>query len=513
MEENSNQGQADIVFVIDTTGSMGDTINSVVNNVNSFVTSLGEKYNVQVNFALVDYKDIEEDGNDSTKIIKNGNSNWFSNVIEFKKKMNALEVDGGGDDPESAIDALETARNLGFRSSADKYIILITDAGYKITNRYKINSLDEEVEKLVSDGIHTTVITSSNYKSDYESLFSKTGGIYSDIFGDFSSELLNIADNIGNNTSDGYWVMLRGGKYVKLLENPNTGKADTDEDGLKDNEELGNKKTFNAKNLIVEFLKRKGISADNIEADGKITYYDYISDPTKKDSDGDGINDKEDTAKLVKGLKGGIIGEMAIISCHPDEESFVGGHAWLAYKSYVNDTIDFSKLLYGYTYDEENKNFKQTDAGNYKIRRNGYVAVGNAGTSGELGALSTVVGSCGGILYNREFYGEFKDNDYYVGVAAWTKQIKETQLKDVIQYCNKNSYYNLYSHNCSTVALQGWEAAFGDGDGLATKKSGIFAGVYGLFDTPETLKETILNKSDADRDYRSTMLNILQNWR
>lgn len=106
---------------------------------------------------------------------------------------------------------------------------------------------------------------------------------------------------------------------VKLLENPNAGKADTDEDGLKDNEELGNKKIFNAKNLIVEFLKRKGISADNIEADGKITYYDYISDPTKKDSDGDGINDKEDTAKLVKGLKGGIIGEMAIISCHPDE--------------------------------------------------------------------------------------------------------------------------------------------------------------------------------------------------
>ena len=93
--------------------------------------------------------------------------------------------------------------------------------------------------------------------------------MYADISGDFSSELLKIADNIGNNTSDGYWVMLRGCKYVKLKENPETGNADTDEDGLTDKEELGKKKEFNVSKLIAKYLEKRGIPADCITADGK----------------------------------------------------------------------------------------------------------------------------------------------------------------------------------------------------------------------------------------------------
>ena len=507
-----DQGQADIVFAIDTTGSMSGAINGVVNSVNTFVTSLEEKYNVQVNFALVDYKDIEEDGSDSTKVIRNGSSNWFSNVIAFKEKVNELSADGGGDTPECAIDALETARNLGFRPNADKYIVLITDADYKTANRYGIESMDEEVRRLVSDGIHVAVVTGSGYKGDYESVFTQTGGVYANISGDFSSELLKIADNIGNNTSDGYWVMLRGCKYAKLKENPETGNADTDEDGLTDKEELGEKKEFNVSKLIAKYLERRGIPADCITTDGKVVYYDYISNPILKDSDDDGIEDKEDTAKLVKGLRGGIVGELTIVSCHPDDAGFAGGHAWLSYKSYVKDALDFSDLLYGYEYDYDNKTFKKATDSKYKIKRNGNVAIGNAGTSGTSGALSHVAGSCGGILYNREYYGQLLDNNFYQGVAAWTRQIKNSQLADLLEYCGDNNYYNLYSHNCSTVALGGWEAAFGDEDGFATQRKGFFEGAYGIFDTPAVLKETILKKSGVDPKYEKTMLNILDNW-
>ena len=507
-----DQGQADIVFAIDTTGSMRGAIDGVVNSVNTFVTSLEEKYNVQVNFGLVDYKDIEADGSDSTKVIRNGSSNWFSNVLTFKDKVNELYADGGGDNPECAVDALETARNLGFRSNADKYIVLITDAGYKIANRYGIVSMDEEVKKLVSDGIHVAVVTGSGCRYDYENVWSQTGGVYADISGDFSSELLKIADNIGNNTSDGYWVMLRGCKYVKLKENPETGNADTDEDGLTDKEELGKKKEFNVSKLIAKYLEKRGIPADCITADGKVVYYDYISDPTLKDSDDDGIEDKEDTAKLVKGLKGGIVGELTIVSCHPDDAGFAGGHAWLSYKSYVKDTLDFSGLLYGYEYDYDNKTFKKATDSKYKIKRNGNVAIGNAGTSGTSGALSHVVGSCGGILYNREYFGQLLDNNFYQGVAAWTRQIKNSQLADLLEYCSDNNYYNLYRHNCSTVALGGWEAAFGDEDRFATQRSGLFEGAYGMFDTPAVLKETILKKSGVDKNYAKTMLSILNNW-
>ncbi len=57
--ETTVSGQADIVFAIDTTGSMYNTIRNVVNNVTSFVTTLSEDYNVKVNFALIDFKDLE----------------------------------------------------------------------------------------------------------------------------------------------------------------------------------------------------------------------------------------------------------------------------------------------------------------------------------------------------------------------------------------------------------------------------------------------------------------------
>ncbi|GAE87960.1 vWA domain-containing protein [Acetivibrio straminisolvens] len=60
-------GQADIVFVIDTTGSMGSVINNVKTNITNFVNTLIEN-NVDVRLGLIDYKDLEEDGMNSTKI-------------------------------------------------------------------------------------------------------------------------------------------------------------------------------------------------------------------------------------------------------------------------------------------------------------------------------------------------------------------------------------------------------------------------------------------------------------
>ena len=53
-----------------------------------------------------------------------------------------MSVRGGGDTPESAIDALEMARQLDMRKSSQKFFILVTDAGYKIANNYGISSME-----------------------------------------------------------------------------------------------------------------------------------------------------------------------------------------------------------------------------------------------------------------------------------------------------------------------------------------------------------------------------------
>lgn len=88
-------GQADIVFVIDTTGSMSGAIRNVKENVTKFAESLKDNYNVNINYSLIEYKDIIADGKDSTKIVKKGAYNWFVNTSDFIDVVEKLSVGGG----------------------------------------------------------------------------------------------------------------------------------------------------------------------------------------------------------------------------------------------------------------------------------------------------------------------------------------------------------------------------------------------------------------------------------
>ena len=68
--------QADVVFVIDTTGSMGEKINQVKETSTLFVDTLKEN-GVSAQFALVTYEDIDFDGYESTRVYQNGNETGF----------------------------------------------------------------------------------------------------------------------------------------------------------------------------------------------------------------------------------------------------------------------------------------------------------------------------------------------------------------------------------------------------------------------------------------------------
>uniref|UniRef100_UPI00342AE58D VWA domain-containing protein n=1 Tax=uncultured Ruminococcus sp. TaxID=165186 RepID=UPI00342AE58D len=72
-------GKADIVFAIDSTGSMSSYIESVKKNLTNFVNSLNSK-GVSLNMSVVEFKDIEEDGVDSTVYYDFDGSHWTSDV-------------------------------------------------------------------------------------------------------------------------------------------------------------------------------------------------------------------------------------------------------------------------------------------------------------------------------------------------------------------------------------------------------------------------------------------------
>ena len=191
-------GVVDVVFVVDTTGSMGNEIRNVRDNVIDFAEQL---YNIGINvrWALVEYRDCELTASgEQTQVHMYFSENWYIDIEAFREEVGSLTASGGGDNPETIIDALETARRLDLREDAAKFFIGITDADYKTYNKFGISDMDEMIDLLVSDDIITSIVTSTNYFDDYEELTLRTGGILCDINKDFANELMKLIELIGD---------------------------------------------------------------------------------------------------------------------------------------------------------------------------------------------------------------------------------------------------------------------------------------------------------------------------
>lgn len=276
------KGKADIAFVIDSTGSMRNVIEQVKNSVSKFASELDEN-KVDVRVGLVEYKDIYEDYISSTK-----SYGWFDDIGEFKKQLSKLEASGGGDGPESLVDALNVMLlNLKFRNDVSKYAIVITDASYKNgtvnDNNYTLEEMTEELSK---KEIITTVITNSIYASDYENLVKKTGGRIEDITSDFSDNLRNVVTDIIEDIGEGCWIVLINGELIKLEKNPNEGdkEIDSDGDGIPDLVELCDKV-----HMDFSFIPQK--YRDKYNLSNYIECWQFYSNPSKKDTDGDTLED------------------------------------------------------------------------------------------------------------------------------------------------------------------------------------------------------------------------------
>lgn len=190
--------KAELVFVIDSTGSMGDAINNVKTGITSFVNSL-ETQGVKLRIGIVEYRDIEEDGLDSTIIHELNHSPWMNSTSEMVGVLGGIAADGGGDIPESVIDGLGylvDGETIPWSSDSYKFAVVLTDAGYKVANRHGFNSLQEVADALLAAGINTSVVTEESEFSIYEELYTTTGGTRANIYSDFSTVLADLANQI-----------------------------------------------------------------------------------------------------------------------------------------------------------------------------------------------------------------------------------------------------------------------------------------------------------------------------
>lgn len=192
------QKKAELVFVIDSTGSMSGAIKNVKTRITSFVNSL-ETQGVNLRIGIVEYRDIEEDGMDSTIIHELNHSPWMNSTSEMVEVLNGISAGGGGDDPETVIDGLGylvDGETIPWSSDSYKFAVVLTDAGYKIANRHGFNSLQEVADALLTAGITTSVVTEESEFSTYDALPDTTGGIKADISSDFSTVLADLANQI-----------------------------------------------------------------------------------------------------------------------------------------------------------------------------------------------------------------------------------------------------------------------------------------------------------------------------
>lgn len=150
----------DVVMCIDATGSMSSIINTVKANAISFYDSFMNKCEANgielsgLNTEVVAFRDINADGDqalvESPKYILPDDRTYFNDFV------NSLSADGGGDTPESGLEALKLAFNKLVGATDDGYhrqvIILWTDAPYLIGSysTVELSEIDEQWNSLSS---------------------------------------------------------------------------------------------------------------------------------------------------------------------------------------------------------------------------------------------------------------------------------------------------------------------------------------------------------------------------
>ena len=230
-------GAADIVFVVDRSGSMGGTINTVRKNVNEFARNLA-KDGVAARFGLATYSDevygrrlgkTDED----TILTKFGETYFTTDLVELEKALEKIKIAHGGDSPETATPALTQIVSTYDWSKSPKnkkFVVLLTDARMK--EDPSIPSIAETLTTLKKAGIDRIVATTFYNQRNYKDFVSE--GRLMDIDRNLADSLTKdaaswIVETVGEGrqykvTKDSYQFYLERRTTVPVLEQKETPK-------------------------------------------------------------------------------------------------------------------------------------------------------------------------------------------------------------------------------------------------------------------------------------------------
>ncbi len=209
----SSEGrQNDVVFVFDTTGSMGGEIEEMQSAVIGFSDAI-KTAGIDYRLGLTEYKDFLAepcgDPGDFPYKVYNGGVLTADNT-EMRSWIQSLEAAGGNDGPESLLAGLAHAvADQQWRPEAGKIVIVITDAPPHIDG-HKCNQEDNTLNGIVSQlrkaGIVTHVIGPNH--DAIRHIASGTGGAFFEVsdIRDGRKSLTSILNTIAELISCSYHI-------------------------------------------------------------------------------------------------------------------------------------------------------------------------------------------------------------------------------------------------------------------------------------------------------------------
>lgn len=181
----------DFIFIIDKTGTMQNYMNGVMANVSGFANSLISR-GIDYKLGLILFTDTVDEIYQPT-----------NNVLSFLNWLKPVKATGGYDPKENALEALEAAaREIKYRPSANKVVVLITDApyhqkgekgGWGITDQTTSSIIDT----LNKHEIRVFSIVPPQLK-EYYKISERTRGKVYDIDFSFSTILDNFSNQLTN---------------------------------------------------------------------------------------------------------------------------------------------------------------------------------------------------------------------------------------------------------------------------------------------------------------------------
>jgi hypothetical protein len=142
------KGVVDIIFLVDVTGSMQHCIDALKDNISAFIDTLttrspnNESPVKHWRGKVVGFRDFKVD---KQPFIDNA---FVEDPVALRQQLSLLQAEGGGDEPESLLDALYRLATMGqteksaqacdpykwrYRSQAARVVVTFTDASYHET--------------------------------------------------------------------------------------------------------------------------------------------------------------------------------------------------------------------------------------------------------------------------------------------------------------------------------------------------------------------------------------------